>query len=454
MINSSNASGKIVAYQGVQQENDLTFANSINVDNEYCIYYFYLGTISNVPLYTSVSLQYQYDTEVTFSFDKLTSSSLSNSISKSTETIDTGSKTGGFNIGFKQEFSAEAGKLLTKAKATFTATEEMDFHWTKNWGTTTTDSEAVTSSYLTQYSNGYTEKVFFSENAGFKKGHYYRMSFYNVVSAYGVLAYDVKNESYSTTTDFFLESNATTRVWEESVDPVFTYEQRKDLFFDVNQAIAYAESHKVDIGTTGETNAVMSNELKEYTFSAIVKTESTQQGTATFSVTGIPIIYEGAEYIYGNAYYEGNLGGSRFNDVDRLSLLLEDTVALFGGLISWCGSQGDSNESGSAAWDSTYPHNSKELSYLQNNPGDDFEGRETVKITINGICIKVGALSKDAKYYPEMIKSSFSTSIYTENTNQGRVKFDFYDIKVLYDDSVICLWVCLLQRIHGRNTIQ
>lgn len=254
IIHPVNTTGKLIAYQGVQQENDLTCVNSININNEYFFYYFYLGTISKVPLYTSVALQYQYDTEVTFSFNKLTSESLSSSISKSSSTIDTHSYTGGFKIGFKQEFTAEAGILLAKAKASFSATEETDHHWTNNWGSTTTDSETATSSYLTQYSNGYTEKAIFSENAGFTKGNYYRMSFYNVVSAYGVLAYDVKNNSYSTTNDFFLENNSITRVWEESLDSVFTYEQHKDLAFDVNQAIEYAEKHKLEIYPTEEEN--------------------------------------------------------------------------------------------------------------------------------------------------------------------------------------------------------
>nr|MCR4661457.1 InlB B-repeat-containing protein [Clostridia bacterium] len=178
----------------------------------------------------------------------------------------------------------------------------------------------------------------------------------------------------------------------------------------------------------------LANEMKDYSFSAFIKTESTLQGKATFNVTGIPVIYNGAEYIYGNAYYEGNLNGSRFNDVDRISLLLENTTALFGGLISWQGTQGDSNESGSAAWDSIYTHDSNELSYLHKNPCDDFAGNENIKIAVNGICVKVGTPTKEISSYAQIVKTSFYSNIYTESTNQGRIKFDVYGINVSYNN--------------------
>lgn len=174
--------------------------------------------------------------------------------------------------------------------------------------------------------------------------------------------------------------------------------------------------------------------MKDIAFTATVKTESTVQGTATFVMSGIPVLYNGEEYLYGNAYYEGNLHGKRFNDVERFSLILDNRTALFGGLVSWIGSQGDSDESSHAAWDPTYTHNSSEISYIHRNPKDDFAGNEAVKITINGLCIKVGTPTKDISTYPEMIKTSFSTNIYTESTNQGRAKFDFYGVKVAYDD--------------------
>ena len=182
--------------------------------------------------------------------------------------------------------------------------------------------------------------------------------------------------------------------------------------------------------------AIVQSELMTSTFTAMVKTESTKQGRGEFTITGIPVIYEGEVYIYGNAYYEGKIsGGSYFGDVGRMSLILDGTTALFGGLLSWSGETGNSNKSGTEAWDPTYPHNTNELSYLHKNAYDDFAGNETVKITINGICVKVGAPTKDKALYPEMIKSSFDTDIYSEETKQGRVKFDVYGIKVSYKNS-------------------
>lgn len=174
--------------------------------------------------------------------------------------------------------------------------------------------------------------------------------------------------------------------------------------------------------------------MKDFTFTAMVKTESTQQGNATFKVTGIPVLYNGYEYIYGNAYYQGNLGGKRFDNVDRFSLVLNNTTALFGGVVTWMGSEDNSDEAGHAAWDPNYTHDSNELSYLHRNPKDDFPGNETVKITINGICVKVGTPTKDISTYPEMIKTSFFANIYTESTEQGRVKFDFYGLKAAYNN--------------------
>ena len=60
--------------------------------------------------------------------------------------------------------------------------------------------------------------------------------------------------------------------------------------------------------------------------------------------------------------------------------------------------------------------------------------RKDVEITINGICVKVGAPTKDVRTYPEMVKTSFYANIYTESTNQGREKLDFYGVKAAYNN--------------------
>ncbi len=248
-FNATNTNGKLIAYRGQQQENGITFSNAINIDNQYFFYYFYLGMVSKVPIYTSIAMQYQYDTEVTFNFTKLTEKSIADSTTKSKETVNTHSYTGGFKVGFELEFTNEAKLLLSKAKKSLTLnfSGESDHHWTNNWGDVTADSQTATSSYLSQFSQGYSERVTFSKDAGFTKGNFYRMSFYDSVSAYGVLAYEVATNTYSTTTDFLLRKNSTARVWEESQNELFEYQQEKDIEFDVNAAIEYAESHKLEL---------------------------------------------------------------------------------------------------------------------------------------------------------------------------------------------------------------
>lgn len=88
----------IEPYKGVQEINDLQFANSINLDDEYYLYYFKLGTILNCPIYSSTSMLYTYDTSVTFDFSSLTEEGIENSFTNASETIDTHSYTGGFEI--------------------------------------------------------------------------------------------------------------------------------------------------------------------------------------------------------------------------------------------------------------------------------------------------------------------------------------------------------------------
>lgn len=214
-----------------------------NVDNKYHVYYFYLGLIKKVPVYSSVALQYMYDTEVTVNFNSLTEEGLSNSVSKSEEIIDTHSYTGGFEFGFEQEVGAEIDLVLVDIKANSKNSQSTDHHWTDNWGKTVSESNSTTSSYLNSYNEGYQEKIEFSEEAGFVKGNYYRMSFYETVKAYGVVIYDVEKEKYSATSQTFLKSNSTVRVWEESKDGAYSYKQEDILDFDIERAISYAISN-------------------------------------------------------------------------------------------------------------------------------------------------------------------------------------------------------------------
>ena len=200
----------------------------------------------------------------------------------------------------------------------------------------------------------------------------------------------------------------------------------------INNLIKNEDNTKDESETTIQKNNL---ELENFEFSAKIKTESKEQGTVNFKVTGFPVIYKDEEYIYGNAYYAGSIaGGSRFNDVDRFSIIAPSNNILFGGQVSWSGSKGVTEEAGVFGWDSSYAHNASEASYLHASVWSDFPGNEEVKIAINGICVKTNRkLSKDVNEYPEVTTSSFYTDLYTGEKNQGRIKFDAYGIKVAFE---------------------
>lgn len=212
----------------------------------------------------------------------------------------------------------------------------------------------------------------------------------------------------------------------------------------------FAKYRSKEINTDVINANYANNEMISLNFDASVKTEGTVQGNATFKVTGIPVLYNGEEYIYGNAYYKNRIsGGTRFNDVDRIMLTFKDTVVLFGGLLSWCGTQGDSNESGTAVWDSSYDHNRALVSYLQTDPGDDFAGNENVNISIVGICIKTGRTKSSSIKYPVVYKDDFTAKIQVEGDKFGSVKFDFYGIKTEYNSKEYAIGTAYANTVCG-----
>ena len=266
-INPVNEKGQLKAYIGEQQKDKITFVNSVNVGNQYLFYYFYLGNVSMVPIYVSSVLQYTFDTELTFSFSKLSGQKIADSISESEEVINKKSFYLDIASSYDNEItssaSVEAGIFSAKVKASVSATiknhEDKEVQWTNNWEEINSKAMSQTNEYLTQYSEGYTEEIEFSEDKGFKKGNYYRLAFYDSVSAYGVLAYNIENNSYSTTTDFLFSNQASSlRVIEESTANNFDYVKETNIEFDVNEAIKYAEDHKfellqnVDVGSSAE----------------------------------------------------------------------------------------------------------------------------------------------------------------------------------------------------------
>lgn len=272
-----NANGEIIAYNVEEAPGSMTYANAFNMNNEYYVYYFYLGTVSAVPLYTSTALEYRFDTNVTFSLSQLTAETLSNSISRATSVVRDREYTAGLSASVTRSLSLEAKSALLKAKANLSssATLNANMQWTSNWGTTLTNATAATNTYLSQFEKGYQEEVTFCEANGFTRGHYYRLSFYDTVSAYGVLIYDVKDNSYAVANDFMLKNNSPVRMWEESSTPSFDYAQDQKLEFDINAAVSYAEMHRPE-PITSKTDSSTSD-----TSDASVPTASTEHYVAT-----------------------------------------------------------------------------------------------------------------------------------------------------------------------------
>lgn len=257
-IVKSDSEGKIPICNVTSTANSTNFEAEYveNIDNKYHVYYFYLGLISKVPAYTSDTLKYQYDTTVEFSFSSLNAESLSNEISKSEEIIK--ARSNGGSIGIGAELTGEWKDEFSSLKATLSSS--INTNWSNNWSKTVTESTSKTSTYIKEYTQGYKETVTFSEGAGFKKGYYYREVFYETVKAYGVLIYDVEEQTYATASQTFLQSNSTVRVWEESESENFNYEKSETLSFNVDGAIAYAKNNPpvaVDPNTNSNYGSVV-----------------------------------------------------------------------------------------------------------------------------------------------------------------------------------------------------
>lgn len=261
-VNNQN----VKTYLGVQDKNDLEFANSVNLDDKYHLYYFKLGTIQNAPIYSSIKFQYLYDTSVTVKFNKLTESKMEESFSRASENIInravSGSHTNEVSAALEisredsVKLSAEVEGLGVKVGGAYTTTHKLTesisattsetVAWSVDWGSVTSESNGCVDSYLQSYSEGYEETVNFTESAGFKKGNYYKMTFCEQLISYGVLIYDVANDSYSISYQQMLSEDDPIRIWEESEDGTFEYSVANNLYFDVDKAIEFVKNNKVN----------------------------------------------------------------------------------------------------------------------------------------------------------------------------------------------------------------
>ena len=180
---------------------------------------------------------------------------------------------------------------------------------------------------------------------------------------------------------------------------------------------------------------VCSSEIVTTTFKAYVYCESTQMGSgfAEFTVQGIKVMYNNEYYVYGNAWYYGNLNGNRFNDVAGFHLKNSTQKILLGGVFHWAGSEDDNNESGVAGWNKNDGYNSDHIYYFAEDPGKDFAGNENVSISITDICVRMSSQNGSSGPVPEIAMTTLTTSLYCEETNVGQITFDVIGIKAKYN---------------------
>ncbi len=232
------------AYNAVPN-NELTLKNSINLNDNYYLWYFDLGNVYRTPVYSSSATKFQYNIEAEFTFSELHSTEFRDNISNVQKTIDTHSYTGGFEISLAKEDSFQTSFSMgfeISASSTISFEASGDQHWTDNWGSETTHSENIENGYIDQYGQETKMHIAFDEKNGFKKSNWYRIAFYEAVRTYGVLVYDIKNNTYSYAFSEFLLPGQKQLIIEETSDPngIFDYNLEKKLTFDLDTAVEIA----------------------------------------------------------------------------------------------------------------------------------------------------------------------------------------------------------------------
>ena len=273
VIDNLGGSMKADAYRGVPKE-ELTLFNSVNINDEYYLWYFDLGTVYDTPIYSSYSYKYDFDgTDLDISFDRITSETISNNKAESVEVIDTDSVTGSFKYGYTESVSVEGNILFGKAKVEITDSVEVGLSWTHSWGNIKTTSTSITNTYETTYEYGYNIHIPFSEQNGFKKGYRYRVTFFEPIQTYGVLMYDVQEDEYVVGYDTYFLPNQKACIIEESQNGIFEYDKNTSITFDLDAAKAYALSH---IPTNTDSNLKLVKTIQELNTEMLNATASTK----------------------------------------------------------------------------------------------------------------------------------------------------------------------------------
>lgn len=162
--------------------------------------------------------------------------------------------------------------------------------------------------------------------------------------------------------------------------------------------------------------------------------ESKKIGTVNFDLIGIKAKYNGLYYLMGSAWYSGKPGSYRFNDVGDIYLENCNKKILFGGTLGWRGSLSDNNESGICGYNRNDGFNSTKIRYMMEDPGKDFAGDDYNYISITGICVCLGGDATNDELVPEIVTTSFVSSLYMESSFRGTGNFTCIGIKAYCND--------------------
>ncbi len=434
--------------------------------NGYIIFQYYLGQVKNVPLktaeteqkilqFTGIPYTDSYTTSKTSAItiaetaEEVTSKTVSNYDSK---TVDHGIKVGaettfGVNIFLKSE---------TKFSAEFEAKQS------KTYGNQTDKSTSIANSYTTSDSSEETkqETTTISFTDDFQHG-FYKFVHLGVFDIFSAVILDSKTGQYDIQHFAYLKTSFCNFIFSETGD--FSFNSTDDLTFDesylehlvIPDDLEESSSNNSDnpnIPNTPTTPISLDMTHDKSTFEADIYNEDQKQGRAEFSVEGALVQYKGRKYIYGTAFYSGNLtNGTYFDDVAELSLQNANVNILLGGNLSWWSTVGDNDECGMAAWQYEKALlNSNCCKYFVDSPNKDMAGNEKTSISISNICVEVGELSDSEKEtLPEVVHKEkyfyatlftekgvwnpmFEKYEYREETQQDTLYFDVFGIKALY----------------------
>ena len=209
---------------------------------QYCIYYFYLGKIKNLPFRKTKSIKCTKETStVSFEFSETTSESISKTITESkTKSISTSSSD---SLEYSMELSA--GTSINKIG------EKLGFKLGSS--VSSSDSSTYSISNTTQFSKTAAVKeaisLTMSKQNGFEEGYSYRAVWYNTVDYYGIIIYDKTKGTYSATTEAYVTNPEGEICIIKSIDTNGNFDEWDTgdvVSFDVLEAVDYAKNHNCD----------------------------------------------------------------------------------------------------------------------------------------------------------------------------------------------------------------